>query len=418
MLLYNVLLTLALPWMWARLFWRARTEPEYAERVPERFGVVPRHLPKGAVWFHCVSAGETIGAAPMILKLREQLPEVPFLVTTTTPTGAARARALLGDAVAHCCAPYDFPWAVERFLRHVRPRALVLVETELWPNLVARTAARAPVYLINARLSARSHDRYARVLRLMQRLLGSLSGALCQYEDTAERLCDLGLSAHRAHVTGSVKFDIDLPPVSSGERGVWIAGSTHAPEEEIVLDAHERLRQRFAGLRLMLVPRHASRAPAVLRMATRRGLSARLQSEPALPGSMPVDVLVGDVMGTLARLYGEADVAFLGGSLDDTGGHNPIEAAVHGVPMVMGPERRNFEEVCDRFERAGCLHLVRDAEDLAGTVAGLIGDADRRRDEGAAARQVVMENAGAMLRTVDALHGWLTEAASRSSTRA
>lgn len=409
MLLYNILLTLALPWMWARLFWRARAEPEYAERMPERFGVLPRHLPKNAVWFHCVSAGETIGAAPMILKLRERLPEVPFVVTTTTPTGAARARALLGDAVAHCCAPYDFPWAVERFLRQVRPRALVLVETELWPNLVARTAARAPVYLVNARLSARSHDRYARVPRLMQRLLGGLSGALCQYEDTAERLCDLGLPAERAHVTGSVKFDIDLPPVSPGGSGVWIAGSTHAPEEEIVLGAHRRLRQRWRQLRLMLVPRHASRAPAVLRLATRRGMSARLQSESALPDSAPVDVLVGDVMGTLARLYGEADVAFLGGSLDDTGGHNPIEAATHGLPMVMGPERRNFEEVCERFEKAGCLHLARDAQELANVVGSLIEDANRRRDEGAAARQVVMENAGAMLRTVDALHRWLTE---------
>ena len=418
MLLYNILLTLALPWMWARLFWRARAEPEYAERMPERFGLLPRHLPKDAVWFHCVSAGETIGAAPMILKLRERLPDVPFLVTTTTPTGAARAKALLGDAVAHCYAPYDFPWAVERFLRQVRPRALVLVETELWPNLVTRTAAHAPVYLINARLSARSHAGYARVPRLMQSILGSLSGALCQYGDTAERLRDSGLPASRAQVTGSVKFDIDLPPVFSSDKGVWIAGSTHAPEEEIVLEAHGRLRQRFPELRLLLVPRHVSRAPAVLRMATRRGMSARLQSEPAMPGSAPADVVVGDVMGTLARLYGEADVAFLGGSLDDTGGHNPIEAAVHGVPMVMGPERRNFEEVCERFERAGCLHLARGAEELANAVGALVEDMRRRREEGAAARQVVMENAGATLRTVDALHGWLMEAGPHHSTRA
>ncbi len=415
MFLYNVLLTLAMPWMWARLLWRARAEPEYAERMPERFALLPRHLPKHAVWFHCVSAGETIGVAPMILKLRERLPDTPFLVTTTTPAGAARAQALLGDAVAHCCAPYDFPWAVERFLRHLRPRALVLVETELWPNLVARTATHAPVYLVNARLSARSHARYARVPRLMQRMLGSLDGALCQYEDTAGRLCDLGLPARHAHVTGSVKFDIDLPPVSPRETGVWIAGSTHAPEEEIILEAHERLRQRFPELRLMLVPRHASRSPAVLRMATRRGLTAQLQSEPRPPGSAPVDVVVGDAMGTLARLYGEADVTFLGGSLDDTGGHNPIEAAVHGRPMVMGPQRRNFEEICRRFEQAGCLHLASDARKLAEVVAALIEDPSRRRDEGAAARQVVMENAGATRRTVNALHDWLTEADARNS---
>ena len=400
MFLYNLLLTLALPWMWGRLWWKARAEPEYAARMPERFGILPSHLPKNAIWFHCVSAGETIGAAPMVRELRRRLPNVPIVVTTMTPAGAARARALLGDAVAHCRAPYDFPWAVDRCLKHLRPRALVLVETELWPNLVVRAAAAAPVFLINARLSARSHARYALVPRLMRRVLGGLEAVLCQYEDSAERFRDLGLPADRAQVTGSVKFDIDLPPVVAGDAGVWIAGSTHPPEEEVVLDAHERLRARFPHLRLLLVPRHVTRAPAVLRMATRRGLSAGLQSA---GGEEAVDVVVGDVMGTLAGLYGQADVAFLGGSLDDTGGHNPIEAAVHGRPMVMGPERRNFEEVCRRFEEADCLHLARDAGELADAIGARIADPQRRQREGAAARQVVMENAGATRRTVDSL---------------
>ncbi len=411
MFLYNLLLTLALPWMWGRLWWKARAEPEYAARMPERFGILPSHLPKNAIWFHCVSAGETIGAAPMIRELHGRLPDVPILVTTMTPAGAARARALLGDAVAHCRAPYDFPWAVDRCLKQLRPRALVLVETELWPNLVVRTAAKAPVYLINARLSARSHARYAIVPRLIGRVLGNLSAVLCQYEDSAERFRDLGLPAPRAHVTGSVKFDVDLPPVFAKDSGVWIAGSTHPPEEEIVLDAHERLRSRFPHLRLLLVPRHATRAPQVLRMATRRGLSARLQSNAS---EEPVDVVVGDLMGTLGGLYGEADVAFLGGSLDDTGGHNPIEAAVHGRPMVMGPERRNFVEVCRRFEAAGCLHLAHNAEELADAVAECIANPGRRQREGAVARQVVMDNAGATQRTVDALRGWLAATDART----
>lgn len=400
MFLYNVLLALALPWMWGRLWWKARAEPEYAARVPERFGILPSHLPKHAIWFHCVSAGETIGAVPVIRELHDRRPDVPILVTTMTPAGAARARALLGDAVAHCRAPYDFPWAVDRCLRQLRPRALVLVETELWPNLVVRTAAAAPVFLINARLSARSHARYALVPRLMRRVLGGLNSVLCQYGDSAERFCDLGLPEDRARVTGSVKFDIDLPPVAADDAGAWIAGSTHPPEEEIVLDAHVRLRARFPHLRLLLVPRHVTRAPAVLRMATRRGLSARLQS---CAGEQAVDVVVGDVMGTLAGLYGQADVAFLGGSLDDTGGHNPIEAAVAGRSMVMGPERRNFEEVCRRFEEAGCLHLARNVDELADAIGERIADPQRRRREGAAARQVVMDNAGATHRTVDAL---------------
>ena len=400
MFLYNLLLTLALPWMWARLWWKARAEREYAACMPERFGILPSHLPKHAIWFHCVSAGETIGAAPTIRELHSRRPDVPILVTTMTPAGAARARALLGDAAAHCRAPYDFPWAVDRCLKHLQPRALVLVETELWPNLVVRAAATAPVFVINARLSARSHARYALVPRLMRRVLGSLRAVFCQYEDSAERFRDLGLPTARAHVTGSVKFDIDLPPVVANASGTWIAGSTHPPEEEVVLDAHERLRTRFPHLRLLLVPRHVTRAPGVLRLARRRGLSARLQSSAS---EEPVDVVVGDVMGTLADLYGQADVAFLGGSLDDTGGHNPIEAAAAGRSMVMGPERRNFEEVCRRFEDAGCLHLASNAEELAAAIGERIGDPERRQREGAVARQVVMESAGATRRTVDAL---------------
>jgi len=361
------------------------------------------------IWFHTVSAGETNAAAPVIQAVQQRLPDDTFLVTTMTPTGSARVTSLLGDTVEHCYAPYDYPWAVARFLRRVRPRALVLMETELWPNLVEQTASSgASVYLVNARLSARSYRGYRRIGPLTRRMLGSIDGIVCQYEDTATRFRSLGAKA--VEVTGSVKFDAEMPPdgfgvgdLGFGEAPVWIAGSTHAGEEETVLDAHRQLRERFPDLGLILVPRHPDRAIGVAQLATQRGFSTGLLSD--RPDG--VDILVGDVMGTLAHLYPYAGVAFVGGSLDGTGGHNPIEAAVHGLPVLMGPTRHDVEEICARFATAGCFYPVADADDIARTVGELFADPMRRAKEGELAKGVVGANRGARQVVVNRLCGWL-----------
>ena len=410
-LLYQLLLVLALPWVWARLKVRARREPAYAKRVGERFGRIPARLSSGVIWFHTVSAGETNAAAPVIRAVRERLPDETFLVTTMTPTGSARVQALLGDAVEHCYAPYDYPWAVARFLARVRPKALVLMETELWPNLVEQSAiGGAAVYVVNARLSARSYRGYQRIGSLAGRMLGHIDGIVCQYEDTAARFRALG--AESVEVTGNVKFDAEMPPdrfgvgdPGFGDAPVWIAGSTHPGEEEIVLDAHARLRERFGNLKLILAPRHTERAGAVARLVAEAGLEAGLLSQ----HPSRADVLIGDVMGTLAHLYPWADVAFVGGSLDSTGGHNPIEAAVHGLPMLMGPARDNVEEICARFAAAACLHSVASADDLVEVVGELIADPVRRRREGENAQAVVAANRGARQAVVDRLCDWLGE---------
>lgn len=415
-LLYQVLLILALPWVWARLFVRARREPAYRQRRGERFGRVPAGLSTGVIWFHTVSAGETNAAAPVIRAVQEHFPDDTFLVTTMTPTGSARVMSLLGDAVEHCYVPYDYPWAVARFLRRVRPRALVLMETELWPNLVEQTAAGgASVYLVNARLSARSYRGYRRIGPLVRRMLRSFEGIVCQYEDTAARFRSLG--ARSVVVTGSVKFDAEMPPevfgvgdLGFGDAPVWIAGSTHGGEEETVLDAHRQLRGRFPGIGLILVPRHPQRAAGVAQLAKQRGFSTGLLSD----RPTGVDVLVGDVMGTLAHLYPHADVAFVGGSLDGTGGHNPIEAAVHGLPVLMGPTRHDVEEICARFAVAGCFHPVTDADDIARIVGELVADPKRRAEEGEAAKGVVDANRGARRAVVNRLCGWLRESESGS----
>ena len=399
----------ALPWVYLRLFWKSRREPGYRQRIGERFGRAPCALPAGCVWFHTVSAGEANAAAPMIRALREHFPTRPFLVTTMTPAGSARVATLLGDIVRHCYAPYDYPWAVARFLRRVRPSALVLLETELWPNVVRQTAlSGADVFLVNARLSARSFQGYRRIGSLVREMLQNLRAVVCQYDDTAARFRALG--ATEVEVTGSVKFDADLPPDRFGVASlrfdaarVWIAGSTHAGEEEIVVEAHIRLRQRYPDLRLILAPRHTARVPTVLGLLRARGVSASLLSARETDAS----VVVVDVMGTLPHLYGLADVAFVGGSLDRTGGHNPIEAAWHAVPLLMGPARFKIEEIWARFDAAGCAHEVACVADVVAEVSALLDDPERRAQEGQRAQAVVTTNRGARDALVGKLVDWL-----------
>ncbi len=402
---YNLLLLLALPFVWLRLFARVRSEPAYAERRGERWGRVPESVGRDVVWFHTVSAGEAIGAAPTIRALRARMPEQRFLVTTTTPTGSEQVIERLGDIVDHCYAPYDFPWAVTRFLRRVEPRALVLMETELWPNIIRGAKRRGAVTsLVNARLSERSARRYAHVSGLTRAMLRDVDHLFCQYPETARRFEALGADNAKLEVTGSIKFDLDIPSDLDSEverlrqewapdRPAWIAGSTHPGEEEVVLSAHEQLLRRFPNLLLVLVPRHPRRVDDVEALCARAGLSSvRLSGGPS--GEKKTEALIVDVMGQLLYWYGVAQVAFLGGSLVPVGGHNPIEAAVHGIPMLMARYRFNFAEITQQFAEAGCLTSV-DADSLAGAVADLLADPERRRAQGRAAREVIEANRGA-----------------------
>lgn len=404
-LAYNVLLALAAPFVWLRLFVKARREPAYRARLGERFGRVPAGIGRGVVWIHAVSAGEVNGAAPLIRALKGRLPGERFLVTTMTPAGSDAVQKRLGDIVQHCYAPYDFPWAVSRFVARVAPRILVLMETELWPNLIRATCrAGAPVVLINGRLSERSARSYARIGRLTRQMLQDLDSVVCQYSDTARRFKALGAPAGRVFVAGSVKFDL-APPRNLAQqvvalrrtwaqgRLVWVAGSTHPGEDEIVLAAHATLLREFPKLLLVLAPRHPARTREIERLCATQSLSAARLSGTAA-GRDPPQVLLVDVMGRLLELYGIADVAVLCGSFVPIGGHNPIEAALHGMPMLMGPHRFNWTEVERRFRGAGCLgHVTEDT--LAYAVAALLADPAERERQGILARETVARNQGA-----------------------
>ncbi len=407
--LYAVLLLLARPWVHVRLRLRARRDPEYGRRVEERFGHLDPELPKGAVWFHTVSAGETIAAAPIIARIADAFPAQPVLVTTMTPTGSAQVQARLADKVAHAYAPYDFPDAVERFFTALEPHLLVLMETELWPNMLRYASARkVPALLVNARLSERSARGYGRVGALTRDMLSRLKFIACQYPDHAERFLALGAPVDRVGALGSVKFDVELPrdhrdrvarlkqDWALGNRPVWIAGSTHAGEETVVLDAHGRLKAEFPEALLVLAPRHPDRREAVAQLIDEAGFSqGRLSHGEAVAG---VDVMLADTMGELLYLYGLSQVAFLGGSLVSVGGHNPIEAAICAQPLVMGPETFNFPDVVAAFSDAGCLTLVSDAASLADVVAEHLRDEGQRCELGRKAEQVVARNRGATVR--------------------
>jgi 3-deoxy-D-manno-octulosonic-acid transferase len=413
-LLYSLLLLVARPLVRLRLAYRARRDPAYGERIQERFARLPEGLPRGGIWFHTVSAGETIAAAPIILALSDRHPDVPVLVTTMTPTGSAQVTRLLGNRVVHCYAPYDFPTVVARFFEQTAPRLLVLMETELWPNMLREAAGRGvPALLVNARLSERSAAGYARVGALTRNMLQSLRFIACQYADHAERFLSLGAPVDRVSALGSVKFDVRLPADHGervrtlrqrwalDERPVWIAGSTHPGEEEIVLAAHQQLKAQFPELLLILVPRHPERRAEVGVLIDQAGFSQAWMSEVDAPTGR--DVVLGDIMGELLYLYGLADVAFLGGSLVSVGGHNPIEAAICRLPLIMGPETFNFPDVVAAFGEAGCLHLVSDAGSLTERVSGYLQDEPSRQAAGERAAEVVGRNRGATERLLELL---------------
>ena len=414
--LYRLLLAVAYPWVHIRLRLRSRREPDYAERIEERFGRLPNSLPVGPIWFHTVSAGETIAAAPFISRLSAEMPGTPFLVTTMTPTGSAQVTARLGDSVAHCYAPYDFESSVARFFDRIRPRLLVLMETELWPNMLAAAEQRdVPVLLVNARLSERSRRGYARVGALTHEMLNRISFIACQYSEHAERFLALGARPDRLGVLGSVKFDVELASDhvqrveqlvevwDLADRPVWVAGSTHAGEEQILLEAHRQVLTKLDGALLIIVPRHPYRSEEVCLIINQAGLRYRRMSEGGGMNPAELQVIVGDTMGELVYLYGLSSIAYLGGSLVSVGGHNPIEAAICGQPLLMGPETFNFPDVVSAFADAGCLTLVSSSEEIAARVIGCFSDVELQARQGAIARSVVDANTGATERLLNLL---------------
>jgi 3-deoxy-D-manno-octulosonic-acid transferase len=357
-----------------------------------------------------VSVGEVQAAVPLVRALRQRYPAMPVVMTTSTPTGAARVAQAFGGDVKHTYLPYDLPGALRRFLARARPRLAVIMETELWPNLFHECrVAGIPLIVANARMSARSAAGYQRVRRLTQRTLDDVTLIAAQSGSDAERFAALGADPARLAVTGSLKFEVRVPGSLQEEaevlrrsfgaqRPVWIAASTHAGEDEQVLDAFAQLRRALPDAMLVLVPRHPERFEAVAALCRARGYRVETRSGDKI-GSPKADIFLGDTMGELLLFFAAGDIAFIGGSLIPHGGHNPLEASALGVPVIFGPHFFNFEEIGRLLVETRAAVRVNDARMLAMQLHVWFKDVEARNNAGDRGRQVVEANRG----TLDAL---------------
>ena len=406
---YDLLLLLVAPIAVMHLLIRGLLKDRgYWRFLSERFGYGPRVV-RPTLWIHAVSFGEMQGAAPLVNTLRERHPECGVLITTFTPTGRARARTLFGDAVDVRYVPFDLCGAVARFLARARPRLVVIMETELWPNLFAACGRRGiPLLLASARLSPRPSGGGRLLVPLLREALshGVVIGA--QTAQDAARYAAAGAPRERIHVTGNAKFDFDpgadaperarrFRAVHADRRPVWIAGSTHEGEESVVLAAHERLCARFPDALLLLAPRHPHRFAAVAALLESRGVRYVLRSTGRMPDA-GCAVLLVDTLGELSMLYGAADAAFVGGSLVPVGGHNLLEPAALGLPLLSGPYTFNAEDIAQLLIAEGGAQVVTTAETLAGQLVQLFADAPARARIGARGKAVVEANRGALSR--------------------
>jgi 3-deoxy-D-manno-octulosonic-acid transferase len=357
----------------------------------------------------------------MIRALLARYPQLPITITCMTPTGSERIQSLFANEprIQHCYLPYDFPWAAERFLEHIQPKIGVIMETELWPNHIHQCAKRGiPTVLANARLSERSARGYARFAKLTRPMLAEMNLFAVQTETEAQRFRDLGARPECVTVTGSIKFDLTIDPQlleraveqrqqwQASERPVWIAASTHAGEDEIVLAAHRAVLKSHPDALLMLVPRHPERFGSVLELTRQQGFNS-VQRSTAEPVTAETSVLVGDTMGELLYLYALADIAFVGGSLVPNGGHNLLEPAALDKPVVSGPHLFNFLEIAAMLRNAGALAEVTDAAALATTVQRLIEQPQVAKDMADAGLAVMKANQGALQRLLDGIARWV-----------
>jgi 3-deoxy-D-manno-octulosonic-acid transferase len=409
--LYRFLLTGALPAVAPFIWIKDRLTGKQRPTTAQRMVWEQLEVGEGGVWIQAVSVGEVEVARRLVAELGQQASDLPVLLTSTTATGLALARRTLGDRFSLLPCPFDLPGPVKRLLDTAQPQALVLVETELWPELLYQAGKRSiPVAVINARLSPGSYSRYRRVRRLLKPLLAPVSLVLARSEADAGFFAELGIPEEKIRVSGNIKYDLQPDPMplpwreqalaAAGERPIVVAGSTMEGEEEAVLAAIEHLDLDWSRLFLVLAPRHPERFDTVASMLDERGISYQRRS---CIESGPADLLLLDTIGELGRAYSLASVAFIGGSMVPTGGHNPLEPAVWEVPVLTGPHVHNFQEVYDELLAEQGARIVVSAEELAAALDHWLADRAAAEAAGAAALRVVKQNRGATEQTVGAL---------------
>lgn len=419
--LYSTVLYLLVPLTVYHLIWRGFRQPSYFQRWNERYARYHDTPHASTLWIHAVSVGEVNAAVPLVNALRRGRPDLHLLVTTITPTGSERVRALWGHDVEHVYLPYDLPGAVARFLRHYRPRAALIMETELWPNLLFGCRNHGvPAYILNARLSERSLRGYRVLAPLVGRALRTVTTVAAQSMADAMRFVQLGARSEQVVNVGNLKYDVMVPDgldafatqcrQHCGRRPVWIAASTHEEEEAAVISIHRRLRERFPDLLLLWAPRHPERFRIAVEHARASGWQVSTRSRGQWPNAGDA-VFVIDTMGELVQFYACADVAFVGGSLQPVGGHNLLEPAATGTAIVTGPHLHNFSEISRLLDEAGALRIGADAIGVGGALEELLADPEKRRQMATAGRVLVESGRGALARTLVLLQPVLAAAA-------
>ncbi len=409
--IYTAIFTCMLPYVFLRLWVRSLRFKGYRRRWSERLGHIPLPPLKDVLWVHAVSVGEAVSAVPLIHRIRQQYPNTPILMTTTTPTGSERVVAafkdLLGKQIYHCYLPYDLPFALNNFFARIKPKLLVLMETELWPNLLNACYQRnLPVLIANGRLSPISARRYGWLGYFMHAMVKPICGVAAQSSVDVKRFENIGISSEKIIETGNIKFDLQLPSylTEAGNelrqemgrsRLVWIAASTHEGEESQVLTVYSNLKKRFPSLLLFLVPRHPDRFNKVANLCLERKFNMIRRSQKQ-PLNDQVDVFLGDTMGEMPLFYAASDVAFVGGSFVPVGGHNLLEPAALGLPVLTGPQLFNFVAISDMLTHAKGATIVQDDKALEVELAKLLESTHLRTAQGNLAKKVVEDNKGAL----------------------
>ncbi|ENP7381124.1 lipid IV(A) 3-deoxy-D-manno-octulosonic acid transferase [Vibrio parahaemolyticus] len=380
-IIYTALLALASPFLLLGLYKSKPNKPKFGGRWKEHFGITPQlKTHQRPIWIHAVSVGESIAATPLIKELKQQYPEQPIVVTTTTSTGAEQI-AKLGDLVEHRYMPIDFGFAVKSFLKAIQPEKMLIIETELWPNtLNVVKQANVPITVVNARLSEKSCKNYAKVQWIFNQLHPCLTQVLCQTDSDAERFERLGVNKEKLSVTGSIKFDIQisdhvkqqgkaLRAQLGKDRPVWIAASTHKGEDEQVLEAHKQILESHPNALLILVPRHPERFDDVFALCKKQGFETVRRTEKQ-PAENTTQIYLGDTMGEMLVLIGAADICFMGGSLigDKVGGHNVLEPAALGVPVITGPSYYNFTEIVNLLKKHSFCNIITKINELSNLI--------------------------------------------------
>lgn len=406
--LYSALVYLLLPLLFVRLWLRGIRLPAYRLRWAERLGffTAPTNSRQG-ICFHCVSVGEAIAATPLIKQIQQQFADLPITITTTTPTGSDQIKATFGSSVFHLYLPFDTPFAIKRFFNQTQPHLLVIIETELWPNLLHQARLfGVKTLLANARLSAKSAAGYQKIATISRQMMDDITLVATHNRQDGERFLALGLSPQKLVVTGSIKFDIcidqqlrqrseQLKAQWALNRPVWVAGSTHPGEDKLLLQVYRQVLAVQPDLLLVLVPRHQERFEQVARLITQEQFIWLRRSEGQVP-ERQTQVVLGDTMGELMLLWSLADIAFVGGSLVKHGGHNPLEPCAFNVPVLSGPHVFNFQQIYQQLIDNNAVLITPDAQQLSDSVIDLLQHQQTLQQLGRNASQVISQNRGAL----------------------